>query len=407
MRFPSSWLGVLLLSLVLVGPAAAECGGDFALWLDGLRAQARESGVSEASVRLLDAVRPNKKVLALDQSQQVFTQTWLTFAGRMVNSYRLKTGRALLKKYADVFARAEEVYGVPGPVIAAFWGLETDYGAVQGGFDTLSALATLAHDCRRPELFRPQLIDALRLVDSGYLTRRELKGAWAGELGQIQMLPSDYRAFGTDGDGDGRVDLKQSRSDVIMTAARFLARLGWRRGEPWLVEVRVPAELPWEQAGVYNRLPQGDWAALGVTDVLAAKRPPEQTPAALLLPMGRKGPAFLAYPNFSVFLKWNRSLVYSTTAAYFATRLAGAGKVEARRPETGLSFDQMKRLQQELAARGHDVGKIDGVLGARTRDAVRTEQLRLGLPADAWPTGALLSRLVESSNSAGESLRLR
>lgn len=356
-------------------------------------------------MRLLDGVRPNRKILALDRSQQVFTQTWLTFAGRMVNSYRLKTGRSHLAKYADVFALAEDTYGVPGPVIAAFWGLETDYGAVQGGFDTLGALATLSHDCRRPGLFRPQLIDALRLVERGYLGPNELVGAWAGELGQIQMLPSDYLAFGTDGDGDGRVDLKQSKPDVIMTGARLLAHLGWRRGEPWLRKVRVPADLPWEQTGAYSRVPAAHWAALGVRDASGEALSADSPRAALLLPMGHKGPAFLAYANFDVYLRWNQSLVYSTTAAYFATRLAGAKKVSAGRAETGLSFDQMKRLQEELSELGYDVGEIDGILGARTRDAVRREQLRLGLPADAWPTPGLLTNLVEDRMGAATGMR--
>jgi lytic murein transglycosylase len=319
----------------------------------------------------------------------------------MVNAHRLNAGRAHLKKYADTFALAEETYGVPGPVIAAFWGLETDYGAVQGSFQTLNALATLAHDCRRPQLFRPQLVDALRLVDRGYLEPRDLVGAWAGELGQIQMLPSDYLDLGTDGDGDGRVDLKRSKPDVIMTGARFLARLGWRRGEPWLREVRVPAELPWEHAGAYRRIAQDQWAAWGVRDASGGDLPDgAYLRAGLLLPMGRKGPAFLAYPNFDVFLKWNRSLVYSTTAAYFATRLAGAGKVRSGNPAPGLSADQMTRLQEVLQARGYDVGKIDGILGARTRDAVRREQLRLGLPADAWPTPDLLRRVLEGRDAA-------
>lgn len=398
-------LAISLLSALMAGPAVAECGGDFSLWLGEVRDDAERSGVSESSLGLLDGVRQNHKVLALDQSQRVFTQTWLTFAGRMVNSYRLNTGKSHLKKYADVFARAEAVHGVPPSVIAAFWGLETDYGAVQGGFDTLSALATLAHDCRRPELFRPQLIDALRLVDRGYLRPRELVGAWAGELGQIQMLPSDYLAFGSDGDGDGRVDLKHSEPDVILTGARFLASLGWRRGEPWLTEVRVPPDLPWERAGAYSRAPLGQWAAWGVHDVSGEELVVDSSGAALLLPMGRDGPAFLVYPNFDVFLKWNQSLVYSTTAAYFATRLAGANKVRSGRPEPGLSFEQTKRLQQALDERGYDVGKIDGVLGARTRDAVRREQLRLGLPADAWPTPRLLSSILGEGRATGKEPR--
>jgi len=395
MPHSSNCLAIFILTAVLAGPAAAECGGEFSLWLNNIRDDARRSGISASSLRLLDGVRHSGKVLALDRSQRVFTQEWLTFAGRMVNSYRLNAGKAHLEKYADVFARAEDSYGVPGPVIAAFWGLETDYGAVQGSFDTLSALATLAHDCRRPEMFRPQLIDALRLVDRGFLGPHELVGAWAGELGQIQILPSDYVTLGTDGDGDGRVDLKQSKPDVIMTGARFLAHLGWRRDETWLQEVRVPADLPWEQAGAYNRAPLGQWATWGVRDASGYDLPVGYTRASLLLPMGRDGPAFLAYPNFDVFLKWNQSLVYSTTAAYFATRLAGAEKVNPGSPEPGLSFQQTKRLQQLLSERGYDVGQIDGILGMRTRDAVRREQLRLGLPADAWPTPRLLSLIVD------------
>jgi len=390
-------LVALAVASALGGPVVADCGGDFSLWLDAFRNEARGTGISSSGLDLLDGVRPSKKVLALDRSQRVFTQDWLTFAGRMVNAYRLGTGRAHLEKYAKVFALAKETHGVPGPVIAALWGLETDYGAVQGNFDTLDALATLAHDCRRPELFRPQLMDALRLVEKGYLLPRELQGAWAGELGQIQLLPSDYLAFGTDGDGDGRVDLRSSKPDVILTGAWFLAHLGWRRGEPWLLEVRIPEDLPWEWADAHRQMPQEQWRTLGIRNASGSELAGDALPAALVLPMGRKGPAFLAYRNFDVFLKWNQSLVYATTAAYFATRLAGASKARPGSPEPGLSLDQMKRLQAALTDRGYDIGDIDGLLGMRTREAVRREQLHLGMPADAWPTPLLLSRLAEES----------
>jgi lytic murein transglycosylase len=384
-----------LLCLAIAGSthAQAPCGGEFAAWRDGMVDEARAAGISEQGIGLLEGITPNPKVLANDRAQSVFTQDWLTFAGRMVNSYRLTVGRKLLTERAELFARAERDHGVPGPVIAAFWGLETDYGAVQGDFDTLSALATLAHDCRRPDLFRPQLLDALRLVDLGWLAPDELRGAWAGELGQVQLLPSDYLTYAADGDGDGEVHLKDDPADVILTAARYIQHLGWRADEPWLEEVRVPAELPWERAGPYQRETRAQWAAWGVQRTDGSPLPADTLPAALLLPMGRKGPAFLAYANFDIFLDWNQSLVYSTTAAYFATRLAGAPKVSAGEPEPGLDAERMKALQQRLTERGHDVGDIDGILGAKTREAVRSEQRRLGLPADAWPTAELLLRL--------------
>jgi lytic murein transglycosylase len=393
-RWAAASLSLAAGALASAQSLAADCGGDFGPWRARVQAEARAAGISADTAALLDAVEPSAKVLAHDRGQAVFTQDWLTFAGRMVNAYRLRVGRERLAELAETFVRAERAHGVPGPVIAAFWGLETDYGAVQGDIDTLAALATLAHDCRRPALFRPQLIDALRLVDLGWLDRGELRGAWAGELGQVQLLPSDYLKFGEDGDGDGRVHLKRSAKDVIMTAAAFLQHLGWRAGEPWLTEVRVPEELDWARAGAYQRLPRREWGALGVRAADGSALPADPLPAALLLPMGRRGPAFLAYSNFDVFLEWNQSLVYTTTAAYFATRLAGAPVVERGDPEPGLDAAQMTELQRLLQARGHDVGAVDGILGARTRAAVRAEQQRLGLPADAWPTPDLLSLLA-------------
>lgn len=406
-RVTGGLCGVLLLSwlaLPLVSAGAEsepDCAGPFADWLKRVAVEAREQGRSELALERLLALSPDPRVLERDRAQAVFTQDWLTFAGRMVNAYRLRMGRAHLRDWARNFAEAEERFGVPAAVITAFWGLETDYGQVLGDFDTLRALATLAHDCRRSALFRGQLLAALELIDHGDLPPEELTGAWAGEIGQIQLLPSDYLRLGTDGDGDGRVDLRASKPDVILTAARVLQQLGWRRGEPWLREVTIPEQLPWTEVGLYSRLPLARWIELGVraangtTDLLADDPAAAHLPTALLLPMGRHGPAFLAYPNMDVFLKWNQSLTYAITAAYFATRLAGADEVNPRAPDPGLSAEQMQALQQALRDRGLDVGEIDGILGARTRAAVRAEQARLGVPADAWPTPELLRLLQQ------------
>jgi lytic murein transglycosylase len=381
--------------MAAAGPAAAQaCGGDFNQWLEGLKREAMAVGVSAGVIQVAaPALRFDPGVVRRDRGQAVFAQSFLEFAGRMVNAYRLEHGARNLQRHAATFERIERQFGVPGPVIASFWGLETDYGANLGDFPTLTALTSLAFDCRRPELFRPQLIAALRIVERGDLSPGEMRGAWAGELGQTQFLPLDYLENGVDYDGDGRVDLLRSVPDVLASTANVLAKAGWRQGEPWLQEVRVPASLPWEQADLAIRHPRSQWVAWGVRAADGSALPSDGLSAGLILPMGRNGPAFLAYPNFDIYLEWNQSLVYATTAAFFATRLAGAPRVSGGQNVPVLSLDQVKQLQQLLAQHGYDVGGIDGVIGARTRAAIKEVQLRFGLPADSWPTPELLARL--------------
>jgi lytic murein transglycosylase len=371
---------------------AVDCGGDFETWKKGFAAEAGQQGIGAEGQDALEGAEIDPKVLQRDRAQGVFAQTFVEFSTRMVNSYRLKQGAQNLRKYADVFQRAESQFGVPPPVIAAFWALETDFGAVQGDFGTLNALATLSHDCRRPELFRPQLMALLKLIDLGTVPP-DVKGAWAGEIGQTQILPKDYLEKGVDGDGDSVVDLRHSAADVIMTTANFVRQLGWRPGEPWLEEVHVPDDLPWEQTGRTNRLPMSQWSGWGVTDRDGTPLKDTGVPGGVVLPMGRNGPAFMAYPNYDVYLEWNQSFVYTLTAAHLADRLSGSPAYDPRNPDPALSVADMKELQTLLEARGYDVGKIDGVLGSGTRDAVRQEQKRLGLPVDGWPTQELLARL--------------
>lgn len=384
-----SLAGVLTLG---TSAASAQCGGDFRQFLAGVKQEAVASGLSAAAAdRTLAGARIDRKVLSRDRAQGVFKMAFLDFSSRVISSYRMKNGAANMKKYSKVFARTKQDYGVPAPVITAFWALETDYGAVQGDFNTVNALATLAHDCRRPELFRPQLIGAIHMVQNGDLDPARTTGAWAGEIGQVQMLPEDIVKFGQDGDGDGHVNLKKSSSDAILTAGAFIQHLGWRRDEPWLQEVTVPGNLDWSLTGLGKQKKGADWERLGVNSRSGAIAP--NLPASLILPQGRKGPAFLAYPNFDIYLEWNQSFIYTTSAAYFATRLDGAPRYNKGNPDKGLSDAQMKQLQKELAAKGYDVGKIDGILGSRTRNSVQEMQQKLGMPADAWPTPGLLSKL--------------
>jgi len=374
---------------------AASCEtGDFSGWLDDVRQEAAADGVSRAAIRSgLQGVTYDKRVISRDRRQGVFSQSFLAFSDKLVSKNRRQHGAARLKKYAKTFQRIEKQFGVPGPVLTAFWGLETDFGAFQGDFQTIRSLATLAYDCRRPDLFRPQLIAALKIIDRGDLNASEMVGAWAGEIGQLQFLPGDYLESAIDYDGDGRRDLRKSAPDALASAANVIAKAGWRRGEPWLEEVKVPRDLPWEQADIAIQLPRSQWAKWGVRRADGGKLPADGTQVSLLLPMGRKGPAFLAYPNFRVYLQWNESLVYTTTAAYFATRLAGAPPVSRGNAPDTLSAAQTKELQRLLMGLGYDVGKLDGIVGSKTRAAVKAMQIKFGLPADSYPTADLLRRL--------------
>ncbi len=383
---------ILIASLV---PAYAACPSPagFNRWLQQFKQEAAAQGISKGTISAaLNGVRYDPAVIRKDRAQGVFAQNFLQFSGRMVGGYRQKQGKAQLRKYAPVFARIKKQYGVPGPVLVAFWGLETDFGKVMGKMQTMQSLATLSFDCRRPEEFRAQLLDALRVVDRGDLSPAQMRGPAHGEVGQFQFQPTNYYKYAVDFDGNGRRDLIRSAPDSLASAANYLRSIGWQPGQPWLEEVIVPADLPWDQADVTIKKPRGFWAKHGVTYRNGKAVPADNLPASLVLPMGRNGPAFLAYPNFDIYLEWNQSLVYTVTAAYFATRLAGAPPLK-RGNAKPMSAAQTKEIQRRLAKLGHDVGKIDGVIGAGTRQAIRTVQIQYGLPADGYPSQALLARL--------------
>ena len=378
---------------LLTSPAIAEnCGGSLSSFLDGVRSEAATKGLpSAATEAFLRGAALDPNVIKADRAQGVFQKDFISFSRALISQNRIDNGRIYGQRFDKTFDRIEATFGIPRGVLLAFWAFETDFGQVQGNFNTRNALITLAHDCRRPELFRPQVFAAIELLARGDFDPSRTTGAWAGEIGQVQMLPQDIIENGMDGDGDGQVDLKNSSPDALMSGANVLSHLGWRPHEPWLQEVSVPSDLNWAQTGLGKTKSVAEWAALGVTSRNGALA--QNLEASILLPMGRNGPAFLAYPNFDVYFEWNKSFVYVTTAAYFGTRLGGGPVYDAGNPTPPLSGEDMKRLQTKLTARGHDVGGIDGILGAKTREAVQSEQQRLGLPADAWPTTQLLSAL--------------
>ncbi|MBD3664637.1 lytic murein transglycosylase [Sulfitobacter aestuariivivens] len=383
---------VTLATAPIAALAETPCGGAFSSFVNDLKAEAVADGISsETADRFFAGVRQDPAVLRADRKQGVFQIPFVDFSRRLISNDRIARGRANGRAYDAIFDRIEATYGVSRGVLLAFWAFETDYGSFQGDFNTADALVTLSHDCRRPELFRPQVFAALELFAKGEFDPRRTTGAWAGEIGMVQMLPRDILENGVDGDGDGKVSLKTSAPDALMSGGKMLKSLGWRAGEPWIAEVDVPADFDWSLTGLETTKPTSEWRALGVS--------PRNGPlaggleASLLIPQGRKGPAFIAYPNFRVYFDWNQSFTYVMTAAYFATRLEGAKVYDAGNPDTGLDGDQMKALQTKLQAAGYDVGDIDGILGARSRAAVRAEQARLGMAVDGWPTPELLGKL--------------
>ena len=385
---------LLILAFVFLATTlGASCGGNFGQFLNTIKQEAHNLGYSSILVNdFFDAAQQDPKVLKADRSQGIFQKDFITFSQILISEHRLKDAKKNAAKYASIFKRINDKFGVPPGVLLAFWGFETDFGANQGNFNTLNSLITLAHDCRRPDLFRPQIFAALELFKRGEFDPVLTTGAWAGEIGMIQILPGDIIESGTDGDGDGRVDLQNSALDALMTGGHVFKRLGWQANEPWLQEIEVPKSFDWSMTGLDKAYPVSLWKVLGVTARNGALFD-HASQASVLLPVGHKGPAFLAYPNFSVYFEWNQSLVYVTTAAYFATILGGEPTYEVGTPDKGLNALQMQDIQTNLARRGHNMGKIDGILGSKTRAAVQAEQQRLGFPADAWPTPELLNRL--------------
>jgi lytic murein transglycosylase len=392
-----SMMAAVLAASLSAGPAlAVSCrtNASFDRWLDEFRREAAGAGISQ---RAIAAAAPglvyDQRIVNIDRGQRVFNQTFIEFSGRMVAAYRIQKGGQLIQQHGAVFSRANQQFGVPAAVITAFWGLESDFGANLGKEKVLPAITSLAYDCRRAEMFRGHLLSVLQLIDRGDLRPEEMIGSWAGEIGQTQMMATEYMKWAVDYDGDGHRNLIKSVPDVIGSTANYLQSLGWRRGEPWLTEVRVPAQLPWDQADLTIQHPRSQWASWGVALADGRALTADGLPASLVLPMGRMGPAFLAYENFQVYLKWNQSLIYSLTAAYYATRLAGAAPMhKGNGTPVALPFEQAKELQQLLRRYGY-TGEIDGKLGISTRAAVKAAQMRLGLPADSWPTVELLARL--------------
>ncbi len=374
-------------------PAAAQA--DFQSCLAGIRAEAAKKGVSGATFdRVMAGVTPDAKVIESLQFQPEFRTPIWDYLATLVDEQKVAEGRAMMSRHAQALASAEQRYGVDRFTIAAVWGVESDYGKVTGRWGLPQALSTLACTApRRRDYFRGELLATLQIVERGDLAPEKLRGSWAGAFGQTQFMPSTYLRLAVDGDGDGRRNLVDSVPDALHSTANFLAKAGWRTGESWGYEVKLPAGYS-GPSGRRDKQPVSSWAARGIRAFDGGALQGGGS-AGLLLPAGANGPAFLVFRNYDAAFSYNGADSYALAISLLSDRLRGKPGVRAAWPtdDRGLSRAERKEVQEHLLRRGYPIGEADGAIGAATRKAISEYQARAGLPQDGRAGGRVLDAL--------------
>ncbi len=372
---------VLLLAGMWAGTAQAD-GPVFDDCLAGLRMKAAAAGITGDSFDAhTSGLAPDMGVLELLDAQPEFSTPIWDYLAALVDEQRIGDGQAMLTANAATLAQVSQQYGVDPATVVAVWGVESDYGKTFGKRPLLTSLATLSCFGRRQEFFRGEFFATLSLLQSGDLKPEGLTGSWAGAFGHTQFMPTTYRRIAVDGDGDGRRDLVGSIPDALASTANYLKLAGWRTGEPWGYEVKLPAGFNASLAGRKNKRALSDWIARGITRIDGARIPAADTQAGVLLPAGVEGPAFLVFGNFDAIYSYNAAESYALAIATLSDRLRGGGALVTPWPtdDPGLGRGERKQLQVLLLARGHAIGAADGMIGTLTRRAIVVEQQRLGL----------------------------
>jgi glucose-6-phosphate 1-epimerase len=390
-----------LLLLLAALPASADDG--LATCLERLKPQATAAGIrADTFERHTAGLQRDPSVLAsLDFQPEFRTPIWDYLAG-LVDEQRVADGRAMLEQHRELLQRVEAAYGVDPETVVAVWGVESDYGQTFGKKPLLTSLATLSCEGRRQSFFRGELFATLKLLQSGDLDPEGLVGSWAGAFGHTQFMPTTYGRIAVDFDGDGRRDLVGSVPDALASTANYLKRSGWRTGQPWGHEVLLPAGFDAGVSGRQNRRPLSHWLDRGLRAADGTALAASDAPTALLLPAGREGPAFLVRRNFDAIYSYNAAESYALAIAHLADRLRGGSAFVTPWPtdDPGLSRLQRRELQEQLVARGHDIGEVDGMIGSRSREALKIEQARLGMTADGRAGQRILKALRETAPPA-------
>ncbi|CAH0351673.1 Tn3 family transposase TnXax1 [Aquabacterium sp. CECT 9606] len=369
----------------------------FAQWVSNFRETARAAGIDEVTLNsALDGVQLRQRAVEADRAQPEFTRTLWDYLDAVVSPQRVAMGQQKLQELRLETEAATTRHGVPGPILMAVWGIESNYGTNYGDVPVIDALATLGFEGRREAWARGELLAALKILQQGDIDRARMIGSWAGAMGQTQFMPSSYLAYAVDADGDGRRDIWGSMADVLASTANYLAKSGWRADEPWGLEVQLPAGFDPARADPSVLQSSAQWAAEGVKAMGDAPWP-TLADASILLPAGARGPAFIVGRNYRTILRYNNSTSYALTVCLLAQRIGGGPGVQAPWPVDlrALSRGDMIALQTALNQRGFDSGAPDGQMGPATRKALRAFQRSVGLPEDGYPTADLLRRLQQ------------
>ncbi len=375
------------------GPSKEEILSRFDSWKRDFRVRALGAGITAATFdTAFEGVEPIARVIERDQSQPEFVRPIWDYMDGAVSDARVQKGREMLARHRKTLTAMERRYGVPPQVVVAIWGLESSYGAIKGSTDVIAALSTLAIEGRRQRFAERELIAAMRILQDGDITREGLTGSWAGAMGHTQFIPSNVLAYGVDANRDGRRDLWESLPDVFASTANYLKEHDWQEGYRWGREVRLPDgfEYALAERGVTKSLRQ--WRDLGVRRPGGGALPVADIEASIILPAGHAGPAFLVYDNFRVIMRYNNATSYALAIGHLSDRIAGRGPISGDWPrhERPLKRSERVELQERLTRAGYALGEADGVIGRRTRAAVRAFQTANGLPADGFATASLL-----------------
>lgn len=373
---------------------------DFPACIARLQNQALKAGVSEKTTQdVLGQVKALPKLLSYDRNQPEFVQTFTGYFSKRVNNWRINKGREKLAQHRQFLAKLTQQYGVPAHYLIAFWGLETNFGGYKGKIPTIAALTTLACDQRRSAYFSDELVQALLLLERENLTPEKMIGSWAGAMGHTQFMPTAYMKYAKDGDDDGKVDLWDNELDALASAANFLQNLGWKAGYRWGREVLLPENFDYQLADKSQPKALSFWADNQVTQVNGQPLGKSDIQAALVVPAGHTGSAFLIYANFEVILRWNNSEYYGIAVGHLADRIAGQGQLSKALPDLpNYTSTEMQQFQEKLNQLGFSVGVADGILGPATRKGVRTFQAENGMIADGYPSKETVEAVKRTAN---------